>query len=148
VAIKWYELISSEVALRIAKNQSCRIPGKKLTPEMFAEMQKVMESPNFYNINSFVKKYRVNNYEIYKAIAKEKNIEENASGEALVMSKADEGLKKACDWVSDCDGHNCPNCTYDKIMFGEYTLCEILNDLEFDGKNLVSVENRDMQKNA
>jgi hypothetical protein len=148
IAISWYEEISSDVAIRLAKGQSHRIHGRKLTPEMFAEMQKVMESPNFYKIESLVKKYRVNKYEIYKAIAKEKNMGENASGEALVINKADEGLKKAYDWTTKCEGCNCLNCVYDKVMFGEYTLCEILCALEFEGKTLVSTDNIGLQKIA
>ena len=129
VAIKWYEFIPSEAALKIAAGQSHRLPGKKLTPEMFTEMQKIMDSPNFYNINSFVKKYRVNKYEILEAIAGQ-----NANEEVIMSIQTERLLKRLKDLAEDCKAVDCEKCPLDKIMCGEYTLCEVLTDTAIDGK--------------
>lgn len=148
IAIKWYMEITSDAALRIAQGRSHRLPGRTLTPAILQEIKKIMDSPNFYNINTVVKKYRINKYDIYAALAEEENKKKNLGGEVLVMQKADDGLKKAHEWIKNCEGNNCKNCSYDKTMFGDYTLCEIITDLEFEGKKLVCIDNKAMQKNA
>jgi hypothetical protein len=148
-AIRWYEEISSEIAIRIARGSSHRKPGQHLTPEILAEIKRIIDGPNFTGVNTTVRKYRINKYEIFEAIAKEKGIKQKyVGGEALIMRIADEGLKKASDWTKACEAHNCPNCIYDKITFGDYTLCDILIGLDFEGKNLVSHDDKDLHKNA
>jgi hypothetical protein len=140
----WYTEISSDVALRLTKGQSHRLPGRHLTPEIFAEMQKTIDSPNFYKMESLVKKYRVNKYEILEAIGGE-----NANMEVIFMPKIEAELKRIRKKAEDCPAANCEKCNLNAIVYDDTTLCELLCDMQFDSAgNLVIGENRSMHKNA
>jgi hypothetical protein len=143
-AIEWYCEISSDVAIRLAKGQSHRLPGRKLTPETFAEMQKTINSPNFYNIDSLVKKYRVSKYEILEAIGGT-----NANMEVIFMPKIEAELKRIRKKAEDCPAANCEKCNLNATAYGDTTLCELLCDMQFDSAgNLVIGENKGVRKSA
>jgi hypothetical protein len=98
-------------------------------------MQKTINSPNFYNIDSLVKKYRVNKYEILEAIGGEN------AGEGVIMSiQTDRLLKRLKELAQDCKAVDCDKCSLDKIMCGDYTLCEILTDATVDSKGRLELK--------
>lgn len=134
-AIMWYCELSSEVALQIAKGKSHRLPGRKLTPELLTEIKKIMDSPNFYNVNSVVKKFRVNKYEILEAIGGK-----NANEGVIPMSQVEKLLKRIKDIAENCTAVDCEKCPLDKLMCGEYTLCEILSDTALDGQGRLNLK--------
>jgi hypothetical protein len=134
IAIKWYQDISSDAAIRIAEGKSNAKPGVKLTPEIFEQIKKVMQSPNFTNINGVVRRFRVNKYEIYKAIAKERFNDNTADEGVITISQIDVLLKRLKDKAEGCSGANCDKCYLDTLRDDGTTLCEMLCDLEFDEK--------------
>lgn len=149
IAIKWYTEITSDSAIRIAQGKSHMVPAKKLTPEILAEIKKIMDSPNFYNIDSIVKKFRVNKYELLHALAIEKKKGKIADEEVFIVPKIESDLKRLSDRAKSCPAVNCETCVLNNIAYGEYTLCEILSDMEFDTQGkLVSHENKALQKTA
>jgi len=148
-AVKWYEEISSEVAIRIARGSSHRKPGRHLTPEMLAEIKRLMESPNFTTIKTVVRKYRINKYEIYEALSDKNRDDEGVirnmhidtligrvkvvmaeSSERAINQAAIPILKKIKKQAEECEAVDCEKCTLNKIMCGKYTLCEKLGDAE------------------
>lgn len=147
IAIKWYQEISSDAAIRIANGQSNRKPGNKLTPEILEEIKKIIASPNFSNINSIVRQYRVNKYDVFEALEKDKV--ETTGEEVIILPKIEYELKKLNKKANECPGANCDECVLNSLAFGENTLCEIICDLEFDsvGK-LANAENRWVQESA
>jgi (2Fe-2S) ferredoxin len=146
-AIKWYQHLSSESALRIVQGRSHTLRGQKLTPEMLEEIKKIMDSPNFYNINTVVRKFRVNKYEILEALESDSKEGKITNEEVFIVPKIETDLKKLSDRANKCPGVNCDTCILNSLMFGENTLCEILCDLEFDaGGKLVKGENRALQE--
>ena len=135
VAITWYCEISSEAAILIAQGRSHRLPGQKLTPKILAEIRKITNSPNFYNINALVKKYRVNKYEILEALGGK-----NANEEVIKMSQADKLLKRLKDIAENCTAVDCEKCPLDKIVCGDNTLCETLSDTAVDGQGKLNIK--------
>jgi hypothetical protein len=129
-AITWYCDITPEAALRIVAGQSHAKPGIKLTPEALAEIKKIIQSPNHKNINAVVRRFRVNKYEIYKALSGREYTDE----EVIIVPKIEAELKKLKDKAENCSAGNCDNCVLNTIMFGESTLCEILEDIKFDSQ--------------
>jgi hypothetical protein len=127
-AIKWYIDITPEAAMRIVEGQSHAKPGRTLTPEILAEIKKIIRNPNHRNINAVVKKFRINKYEIYEALSGKQNADE----EVIIVQKIETDLKKLSNNADKCSGANCDSCILNSILYGEYTLCEILCDLEFD----------------
>lgn len=135
IAIKWYCEISSETALLIAKGKSNRKPGRKLTPEILQQIRTIIDSPNFHNINALVKKYKVNKYEILEALGGK-----NANEEVIKVSQIDKLLKRIKEIAENCTAVDCEKCPLDKIMCGEYTLCEILSDVALDGQGRIDIK--------
>lgn len=129
IAIKWYCDISSECALRIAHGQSSAKPGRKLTPEIFTEIQKITGSPSYKNINAAVKRFRVNKYDIFEAFAGKKN----ASEEAVIMPKIESKLREMSRHANDCPGVGCDDCALSSVPDDcVRTMCDILSYLSFD----------------
>jgi hypothetical protein len=145
IAITWYEQLTPEAALDLVQGQSRRKPGQKLTIGIFAQMKKVIDSPNFYNVNTLVKKYRVNKYEIFEALTGDKN----ANEEVIAMVQTEKHLKKLKEFAENCTAVDCEKCPLDKIMVGESTLCEVLEDADIneDGKLEIGLS-KATQKNA
>lgn len=161
VAINWYCYIPSDVALRIAQGRSHMLPGKKLTPEVLEEIKKIMDSPNFYNINTVVKKYRINKYDIFKALAKEKGNIKIASEEDIrmvhinalinkvtaIITKSDDKIindsiplfKKMQECSHQCTVLECEKCPLHKIPYGENTLCAAFEDMEITYKESAEI---------
>jgi len=135
VAIKWYEEVSSDIAIKIAQGRSGRKPGQRLTPQILDEIMKTMENPNFYNINTIVKKYRINKYDIYEAIAGR-----NANEEVIKVIQTEKLLKRLKELAENCTAVDCEKCPLDKIMCGEYTLCETLADTAVDGQGKLDLK--------
>lgn len=135
IAINWYCEISSETAYLIAYGKSNRLPGRRLTSTDIAEIKKITDSPNFHNINALVKKYRVNKYEILEALGGK-----NANEEVVKMSQAEKLLKRLKAIAEDCTAVDCEKCPLDKLMCGEYTLCEVLSDMALDGQGRLSLK--------
>lgn len=138
IAIKWYQEISSDAAIRIAYGQSNRKPGNKLTPEILEEIKKIIASPNFSNINSIVRQYRVNKYDVFEALEKDKV--ETTGEEVIIVPKIEFELKRLSKKANDCPGANCDTCVLNSLVFGENTFCEILCDLEFDAQGKLTQE--------
>jgi hypothetical protein len=136
VAIKWYEEISSEIAIRIAKGSSHRKPGRHLTPEILKEIKRLMASPNFTSVDTVVRKCRINKYEILEAITGDKD----AEGEVIKMLQAEKLLTRLKGIAENCAAANCEKCPLDKIMCGELTLCEVLSDTAVDGQGKLSLK--------
>jgi hypothetical protein len=133
IAIKWYQEISADTALRIAKGESHAVPEKKLTPEILEKIKKVIFNSNFSNIDNVVKRFRVNKYDIYKALSKDKGNGQIIPGEeVIVLAKIEIDLRKLKDRVENCSAGNCENCVLNSIVYGNFTLCEILEDIQFD----------------
>jgi hypothetical protein len=137
IAIMWYEELSAEVAINLAQGKTHRKPGQRLTPNLFSQMQKIINSPNFTNINSLVKKYRVNKYEIIAAITGDENADEK---EVITMLQTEKLLKRLKDIAENCSAANCENCSLDKIMCGDLTLCETLSDTTLDGQGRLNLK--------
>ncbi|MEN6312773.1 MAG: hypothetical protein ABFD25_00840 [Clostridiaceae bacterium] len=137
VAIKWYTELSSDAALRIAQGNSHAKPGNKLTPEIFAEIKRIIDSPNFHTINGIVKKYRINKYDIFEALEGEKNVNE----EVLIVTQTERLLKRLKELAENCTAVDCEKCPLDKLMCGEYTLCEMLADTALDGQGKMKFTN-------
>ena len=97
IAIKWYQDISSEAAIRIAEGKSHAKPGVTLTPEIFEQVKKVIQNPNFNNIDSVARRFRVNKYDIFRAISKEKFNSTCADEGVITISQIDIQLKKLKD---------------------------------------------------
>jgi len=136
VAIKWYEEISSEIAIRIAKGSSHRKPGRHITPEILTEVKRLMASPNFMGVDAAVRKCRINKYEILEAITGDKN----AEGEVVKMLQAEKLLMRLKGIAENCAAANCEKCPLDKIMCGEFTLCEVLSDTAVDGQGKLELK--------
>jgi len=134
-AIKWYQELSSDSAIRIIQGHSHTLRGQKLTPGIFAEIKKIMDSPNFHNINTVVRKFRVNKYEILETLAGE-----NANVEVITVIQTERLLKRIKDLAENCTAVDCEKCPLDKIMCGEYTLCEILSDAQVDSKGRLNLK--------
>lgn len=136
IAIKWYRELSAGAAFRLAEGSSIAKPGGKLTPELWEEIKKVMGSPNFSNINSIVKRFRVNKYEVFEMVGKEKN----ANEEVVIVSQVESSLKKLKNFAVNCTAVDCEKCSLNKIMCGETTLCEKLMDYDETQENRVLQE--------
>lgn len=130
IAQQWYKQLEPEAAIRLAKGRSMAKPGRKLTPEVMEQINKIIESQNFRNFNSIEKKFRINRYDVI-----------SDKGE-FDLSQIDVNIKKIKNISTNCDAADCQKCILNKIMSGDLTLCEVLGDIETDknGK-LVIVEN-------
>jgi hypothetical protein len=148
--IKWHCEISSEAALRIAQGQSQAKRGNKLTPEILAEITRITNSPNFHNIHSVVKHFRINKYEIYKALSGDKN----AGEEALVMIKTDgmfekvnsvaiqekvRQIKALKGKMEVCKAIECDRCIHNNDYNESSTICEYTMDHEIDTENALKI---------
>jgi hypothetical protein len=151
-AIKWYEEISSEIAIRIAKGSSHRKPGRHLTPEVLTEIKRIMANSNFTSVDAVVKKYRISKYEILEAITGDKN----ANEEGLILLKVNGmfekinstvqvetmlQVKKIKEKAELCKADNCENCILDCEMAEDLTVCEFLCENEIDIENAQRVYN-------
>ena len=134
-AIVWYRELSAEQAIRIAGGHSNALRGQKLTPEIIEDIKKIASSPIFYNIDTLVKKHRVNKYDILEIIAGGKT-----NVEAITVVQTDRLLKRIKDIAENCTAVDCEKCPLDKIMCGEYTLCEILSDATVDGQGRLNLK--------
>ena len=71
-AITFYKELSPEQAFRIAEGKSGMKSGNKLTPELFAEINKIIRNPNFKRIENIEQKYRINRHDIFEQLKKQK----------------------------------------------------------------------------
>jgi len=145
---QWFQDISADTAIRIINGSSHVKPGQRLTPEIFEQIKKVIQSPNFTNINSVVRKFRVNKYEIYEALAKEKYGEsKNADEGVITISQIDILLMKLKGKAENCNAGSCEKCALNSCTLGQATLCEMLCDMEFDASGKpVRVEKKGLKK--
>jgi hypothetical protein len=139
VACIWYKELSADTAIRIAQGSSIAKPGRKLTPELWEEIKKVIESPNFASINSIVKRFRVNKYEVYEMVAEEKN-RKSANKEVIMSDKVKQKLLWLKNYALDCEGH-CEDCPLNIDINREAkTLCEVIQEYGETQENKVLQE--------
>jgi hypothetical protein len=137
-AVKWHKEITSDQAIRIVEGRSHAKHGCKLTPEMLEEIKKIIQNPSFKSINCIVRKFRVNKYDLYKALGGKGEL---ANEEVIIVPQIENLLQRLKDRAESCNG-NCENCTLNTVMHGENTLCDILCAIEFDRKgNLIPGDN-------
>ena len=107
IAIKWYQEITPEAAIRIAEGGSHTKPGVKLTPKAYLEIKKIIDSPNFYNIDNVARQFRVNKYDVLEALSKEKFKDKIYYEGVITISQIDIQLKKLKDKAENCNGASC-----------------------------------------
>lgn len=146
IAVKWFQEITPEQARNIIRGSSHAKPGTKLTSAKFKRIKQVISSPNFVNMNSVSRKFRVNKYEVYQMLAKERGENKNTE-EVLVMAQVENLLKRLKNTAENCAG-DCEKCTLDGTIYENITLCELLCDIEFDEDNRLKGKKRELQKNA
>lgn len=133
LAIKWYRLIEPEAALRIAKGASSAKPGRKLTPQIREQINKIIDSTNFKNFNSIEKKYKINRYDII------------TSEEAFDLGQIELLVKRLKNTAEGCSGE-CDKCYLNTQVTDNLTMCEYLCDIDL--KNPQKVGNRLVQQSA
>lgn len=137
IAVKWYQDITPETAIRIANGKSIAMKEIKPTAETYQEIKKVILNPNFKDITHVCRRFRINKYKIYKMLSKERYGKvENTGEEILKMAQVENILKKLKDIAENCAG-DCNKCSLDTVIYKDITLCELLCDIEFDDKNRI-----------
>jgi hypothetical protein len=126
-AKKWHTVITAESLLRIANGSSTAKPPAKLTPELKAELQKIINAPGFNGFKTLEKKYRVSRYELI------------TSEEVLIVSKANviiKSIKEKIDELrklsDDCIASHCEECFLNNLICVDKTFCDILMAIELD----------------
>jgi hypothetical protein len=134
IAMKWHTVIPAESALRIARGSSTAKPPAKLTPELKAELQKIINTPGFSGFKTLEKKYRVSRYELI------------TSEEAFTVGQVENHLRQLKSLASGCNGF-CDKCPLDAVINeDDRTMCEFLQDIDL--QNPQSTEKRHTHKST
>ena len=131
LSIKNYTVLSPEQATKIVLGKVKPIFSKKMTPEILARIEQIMDNPNFKNFTNIEKTFKINRYDV------------NPGG--VEVAQVDMWVKRLVAHAEGCAG-DCGKCVLDTIITDDKTFCEILCDLE--EKNATSKENQVVQKSA
>lgn len=118
-AITWYRCIEPEAAWRIATGKSSAKPGVKVTPEIREQILAQMENPNFKSFDAIEKKFKINRYDII------------GSEEVLTLGQIEKHLKQIKTITETCNG-DCSKCFLDAEISENLTMCEFMQDLDFE----------------
>jgi hypothetical protein len=135
-AIIWYKEITPEAAIRIIQGKSSAKPGNKLTPEIRAQILKLIENPNFKSLNVIEKKFKINRYDIIE------------SEEVFTLGQIEKHLKQLKTITEACNG-DCSKCFLDtELNEDKLTMCEFLQDIDLENPQRVrNKQSRKIKKN-
>jgi hypothetical protein len=134
LAIIWAKEITSETALRLADGVSNAKYSNPITPEIMEEARRLLKNSNSTNLNSLVKKYNINKYEVIDRLAGEIFTDYIPDEGVITVMRINELMKKLQVYANQCNETNCNNCILNADIGEGESLCGLFSFMEFDDK--------------